>query len=66
MSISPRIKAIKTRFMARQWWCTPVIQISEFEASLVYSAFQDSQDCTGKLCLEKPTNQTNKKQDSLS
>jgi hypothetical protein len=31
-------------------------QISEFEASLVYSEFQDSQGCTEKPCLEKPKN----------
>jgi hypothetical protein len=29
-------------------------QISEFEASLVYKDFQDSQGYTEKPCLEKP------------
>lgn len=53
---------------ARQWWCMPLIpvfrkkrlvDICEFEASLVYkSEFQDNQEYTEKLCLEKQNKQT--------
>jgi hypothetical protein len=36
-------------------------RISEFEASLVYREFQDSQGYTEKPCLEKPKKKTTKK-----
>jgi hypothetical protein len=49
------------------WWRMPLIpalgrQISEFEVSLVYRVFQDSQGYTEKPCLKKQnkTKQTNK------
>jgi hypothetical protein len=35
-------------------------RISEFEASLVYSEFQDSQGYTEKPCLEKPKKEKKK------
>jgi hypothetical protein len=47
--------------IAGRWWHTPLIpvlggrgrRISEFEASLIYREFQDSQGYTEKPCLEK-------------
>jgi hypothetical protein len=37
-------------------------RISEFEASLVYKEFQDSQGYTEKPCLEKTNKQTKEMQ----
>ena len=47
--------------MARAFNVSTWEQISEFEASLVYSEFQDSQGYTEKACLEKTNKQTNKR-----
>jgi hypothetical protein len=47
---------------ARKWYCKPLIpalgrqrktDLCEFEASLAYNEFQDSQRYTEKPCLEK-------------
>jgi hypothetical protein len=54
--------------VSRAWWHTPLIpalgmqrrRISEFEANLVCSEFQDSQGYTEKPCL-KTNKQTKKK-----
>jgi hypothetical protein len=51
-------------------WRTPLIPalrgrgrwISEFQVSLVYSEFQDSQSCTEKPCFEKQEQKQRKKQ----
>jgi hypothetical protein len=69
LRVGSRFFCLRKLNQARQWWCTPLIPAlgRQRQADLgvpgqpgLQSKFQDRQDYSEKLCLEKPKQQTNK------